>query len=126
MKKELEDKAFVILDKMLDAVNSGVDKAPEFLAGLAEEYGIYFAIENAPILSLYFFVISAVLFIWAIRSVVKGFKTANLEDKDTYFFCITTTFIALLVAGSFLIDGSKDIIQAIYAPKAFLIENVRK
>lgn len=126
MKEELEKKAFVILDKMLDAVNSGVDKAPEFLSGLADEYGIYFAIENAPILSLTFFTISVVLFIWALKSAVKGFKKANEADKDTYFFCITVTFIALLIAGAFLIDGSKDIIQAIYAPKAFLIENVRR
>lgn len=126
MKKELEDKAFLILDKMLDAVNSGVDKAPEFVAGLAEEYVAYFMISSiTPLAISIMFLIVAVFFMS--KGLSRGIESdwsGPKGDLATTYVC-TSAFV-ILVTGMIIYYNTPDVLQAIYAPKAFLIENVRK
>lgn len=122
--EELTDKAGLILDKILDAVNSGIDKAPEVVGVLAEEYVTYYA------LPLWFQVIvGSCLFIGGALSFGGSFwfgKKTKYTDGGPWlaFFFMGLVFFSVGII--VLSSRVPDLLQATYAPKAFLIENLRR
>jgi hypothetical protein len=117
--KELTDKATLILDKMLDAVNLGVDKAPEFTSELIREYMLYYSIGHYVGVASCLFVLSICAYFF-----MKGMKLNKYRnDGDGYIF-LSTSFGALTFI--FLVCLAVDVIRIHVAPKAFLIENIRK
>ena len=116
MEKELAEKA----NKILDMVISGVDKGVEQVPGLTEEYLTYFLIGE----------ISDLLFTLIILfPVVIGFTTAYLMKKDNdneWVFAFGFGIVSICFFGIMFTVQSFDIVKLKMAPKAYLIEKVRK
>lgn len=128
MNEELTNKATLILDKMLDAVNTGVDKAPEFAAGLASEYVVYFTISFVTdiLVGLLLIVFSILFARWAMKS-QRNNRDKDLFSKSDAFIILWMACVLCGFAGPlFFFSGLQQSAQAYLAPKAFLIENVRK
>jgi len=115
MKNELEQKANIILDMVIKGVEKGVEQMPM----LTEEYLTYFMIEELPIVSAIGFLatFSLGLFICI--------RTSNEKNGDGFFGGCLVIFISVILS-TFIYCGIKNIIQIKLAPKAYLIEKVRK
>jgi hypothetical protein len=122
--EELTNKASIVLDKLLDAVNTGIDKAPEALTTLAKEYCTYFVIENAPIASTIASVLCFVFMCLAWNWILKEFKKEP-GHGDVAMMMALLSAAPFVLSFSMTLSGAKAMLQAHYAPKAFLIENLR-
>jgi uncharacterized membrane protein len=127
MKKDLEEKAFFVLEAMLNAISSGIEKAPVFISSLANEYVAYFVIENGAIA-----LASLIMVIVSLYMIYKGMQIFKRDADKPYYdrsgvepFLFMVGGLILLISFGLFVNKSISTLQAYYAPKAFLIESVR-
>lgn len=128
MNNELKNKAETILNKLLDALDSGIEKAPGFFGDLLKEYISYYKVS-----AVYHIIVGTLLKVGSFFSFKAGLYIIDANKLAKYSYEESSMHILFLILGSVLgiigllmaISELQTLLMLKYAPKAFLIEKFR-
>jgi len=141
MNEEMQKQVTRILELMLAGLEKAGDVASSELPGLINDYLSYFMVEAIPVGSFFMMIVFIVLSVFLSKFFKKHIKDIYPESHynrgrptDFAAFCsgaywLIPLFIMLLpfgLASSHFVHGVKDIIKIKVAPKAYIIEKLRK
>ena len=124
MNDNLKEKVSKILDLMLNGLEKAGDVASTELPFLIEEYLSLFFIEHFPIISTMF---SMVLIIANIICFLMFKKIIDKNQKYLYLYRINVAItVVFAVVLSSTVADIKELVKIKVAPKAYLIEKLRR
>lgn len=127
MNEELQKKSLELLERIINAVNSGMDAAPGVLQDLAHEYIRLKLI--GPSVGL-FASLCVTLVGLKLLSIARNYKKgrsgvdSDFDDGAIAFWTIGTCFV--ICGAFFLFHNLITVLEISLAPKAYLIEFLRK
>jgi len=124
MEEELQNQTAKILKLMLTGMEKAGNIASKELPGLIEDYLNMYYIEAIPIIPVLAILTSFTIFgiMWNImRPIIKKDPICS----PTYILLIIPIFV-FFVGATHTVNGVKDMIKIKTAPKAYLIEQLRK
>lgn len=115
----MEEKINTILDMLI----AGGNAAKEQLPGLMDEYILYYTIQSLPLVSVsgVMVLLSALCFLW-----YKHLKKAEWIGSEDITAASVLGGVLIVYFSIYAVDSFRDIVKLQYAPKAFLIEHMRK
>lgn len=130
MNEEMQKQLSRILELMLNGLEKAGDVASKELPGLIEDYLQLFVIKNLPIGSLILMLVMiGALFVWYKKAWTWADKYCAESDGLSYMISLFALVVCLVVLGistSKTISAIKEIATIKLAPKAYLIEKLRK
>lgn len=127
MEQQTIDKATALLDKLLDAASTGIDKAPVAIADITKEFVTLYMIDLAPIIPL----VLIIPLVITIKFLLVFYKNHKSEDsyqaREKKLFSVMCIVFCCIGIGGLAADALyniKDMVKLHYAPKAFLIDKM--
>lgn len=122
MNKETQEKVDQILNLLID----GIGKAKQELPVLMEEYVNYFMVENVVdvISCLALILISSIAVVYYSKK--RNEKGVDFGDKIDYSAFMVLCSIAMVLSAFFFSFHLKNVLKLKLAPKAYLIEQLRR
>lgn len=120
MKEELQEKGLQIIDKLLVALDSGIDSAPEAMSTLIDSYSKYYLINAFPAISASFCVGTILGYILIVKNINK------ILESDDGIIGAFALFLLVSIPVPFFIDGILSMMSFYVAPHAAIIEMLRK
>lgn len=143
MNKSLEEKANKLLDLLIDGIEKGADLASSEAPKILEEYLTYFYIQQIPIFGIIGVLVSFILAL-IIFKMYKHYENIRIQNKDkwssarsfvdemgdgvvfVYFLCIAASLFLIFISTLDIAGSVSNMLQIKHAPKAYLIEKIRK
>ena len=122
MNKETQEK----VDQVLDLLISGIGEAKQELPVLMEEYVNYFMVENivGVIASLALILISSIAVVYCSKK--RNEKGRDYSDKLDYSAFMALCSIIVVSSAFFFSFHLTSVLKLTFAPKAYLIEQLRR
>jgi len=124
MNEAIVEKINKLLGLMIDGIEKASSTVQSELPKLVEEFIAMYMIEAFPAGSLVFMLLMFVV------ATILWFLTRKFSDDDAKHGCrfgiITFAFIISICAGGMVIHGAKEMYKIKNAPKAYLIDRLRK
>jgi di/tricarboxylate transporter len=132
MNEEMQKQLGKILELMISGLEKAGDVASKELPGLLEDYLQFFIIDLLPVSQLVYIIGVLILIYTTKEKIRKWYEHVKKNSYDTFDFWMPFG-IASIIMGIFFIvavlsvaDTSKEIAQIYVAPKAYIIEKLRK